>query len=152
MDIKSCEPKKENRWVITFPEDFQLPPWVVKKTERPSWSSNGYHLIPKPIEIVFLDPIGPSTAQALWSVLIGLTDINTVTSDKKRELQMKFHKYVNGFDYTIEMLDPVGIVVEQWKITGCNITNINFGSLDYSSDDLAKCILTISFKKAELVF
>jgi hypothetical protein len=35
------------------------------------------------------------------------------------------------------MLDPTGVVVEKWILQGTFITNLNFGDLDYSRDELA---------------
>jgi len=37
----------------------------------------------------------------------------------------------------LEMLDPTGVVVEKWILQGTFLTDLNFGDLDYSRDDLA---------------
>jgi hypothetical protein len=41
------------------------------------------------------------------------------------------------------MLDPVGTVVSDWSIWGA-INSVNFGDLDYSSDELADITLNMS--------
>ena len=40
-------------------------------------------------------------------------------------------------DIELDMLDPTGVVVEKWILQGTFLTNINFGDLDYSRDDIA---------------
>jgi hypothetical protein len=47
--------------------------------------------------------------------------------------------YAAGYkkDVELEMLDPTGVVVEKWILQGTFMTNLNFGDLDYSRDDLA---------------
>ena len=47
--------------------------------------------------------------------------------------------YAAGYkkDVELEMLDPTGVVVEKWILQGTFLTDLNFGDLDYSRDDLA---------------
>ena len=50
------------------------------------------------------------------------------------------------------MLDPIGTVVELWDIKGCLLTNINFQTLDYNSDDVQMIDMTIKFDNCVLQF
>jgi len=78
--------------------------------------------------VTFRDPIGPSAAQALmeWVRL----HAESVTGRMG---------YAAGYkkDIELEMLDPTGVVVEKWILQGTFLTNLNFGDLDYSRDDIA---------------
>ncbi len=126
------EPKRKNRWTVNFPEHFGIEPFVFQKTQRPHVS-----IVPKKflgfkignrldwgrITFEILDPIGPSTSDKLANII---------------------ENHINEeFDYTLEMLDPTGAVVEKWLISGCKIEAISFGALDYSNDDIVRCFMSI---------
>ena len=150
------EPKKENRFILKFPEEFEIPYWVVSATERPKFTTNGYHLIPEQLKIILNDPIGPSTTSKIWEILVGLTDIEPgeqITPELKVELQTKFQKFNSGFDYTLNMLDPVGQTVEKWVIKNAKLVKIDFGPLDYgNSDGVCTVTLSVQPEKATLIF
>ena len=55
----------------------------------------------------------------------------------------------NGSDFLIDQIDADGSLVEQWKLVNPFIKSTNFGELDYSSDDLVKLELVISYDYAE---
>ena len=107
------EPKKKNRWIVTFPESMGINSWAVYKTKRPT-----YRVIEKKIfgvllykkivwdeiKIEFHDPIGPSTSQLL----------------------MCDFKPKEKFDYKLELLDPTGVVIEQWEINSCDVKSVDF--------------------------
>ena len=80
------------------------------------------------ISVQFKDPIGPSASQALmeWFRL----HAESVTGRMG---------YAAGYkkDVELEMLDPTGVVVEKWILQGCFLSNLNFGDLNYSQDELA---------------
>ena len=135
------EPKRKNRFILTFDSSLGINSWFVESTARPQITIN-------PVEIPFLntstyvagrftwniinvtyrDPIGPSAAQALmeWVRL----HAESVTGRMG---------YAAGYKKNIflEMLDPTGVVVEKWILQGCFLTSLNFGDLDYSREDLA---------------
>jgi hypothetical protein len=149
------EPKVKNRFVVTLPEELGLPSWLIHSTERPRFGTNGYHLIPEPLKFVLRDPITPSTTQAVWELLSGLTDIEAGTEinpELKIELQKKYQKFQQGFDYTLELLDPLGVVVEKWTITGCKLIRIDFGNLDYSNSEMVDITLIFRPVRAYLEF
>lgn len=139
------EPKFENRFLISFPEHFNIPQWVVSKASRPRLEifrrdifSHNNDLTQQfyewaDLEITLNDPISPSTTQ----VLMGLVSDNIIH---------------NNIQITIEMLDPTGVVVERWLLSDCFIKTINFGSLSYSSNNLAEITLTVSINQAILLF
>lgn len=56
----------------------------------------------------------------------------------------------NGGDVKIQQLDDQGTAVETWTLTNPFIKSTNFGSLDYSSDELVKLELVISYDYAIL--
>ena len=72
------EPKKKNRWLITFPADLGIQQWWLSSASRPSITQNEVE-IPflntstwvigrftwEAIDVTFRDPIGPSASQAI---------------------------------------------------------------------------------------
>ena len=135
------EPKRQNRFILRFPSSLGINEWYVTSAKRPSAKINSV-AIPflntstyvagrfewETIQVTFKDPIGPSASQALmeWFRL----HAESVTGRMG---------YAAGYkkDVELEMLDPTGVVVEKWILQGCFLTNLNFGDLNYSQDDLA---------------
>ena len=56
--------------------------------------------------------------------------------------------YDKGGYFHIKQLDAEGVIVEQWSLKNAFIKSTNFGQLDYSSDDLVKLELVISYDYA----
>ena len=48
------------------------------------------------------------------------------------------------FDFKIEILEPNGVVYENWIMTGCLIKSVDFGKLDYTDSSFSECELVIS--------
>ena len=150
------EPKKKNRWLLTFPADLGIQQWWLSSASRPSISQQEVE-IPflntstwvigrftwESIDVTFRDPIGPSAAQALmeWVRLHS----ESVTGRQG---------YAAGYkkDIELELLDPTGVVIEKWILQGTMLTNVDFGSLDYSTSDIAEITGTLRFDRAIHVF
>ena len=62
--------------------------------------------------------------------------------------------YAAGYKKKVDlfMLDPTGAIVENWELRGTFLTNVNFGDLDYSGDDLADVSATLRFDRAILKY
>ena len=62
--------------------------------------------------------------------------------------------YAAGYkkDIELEMLDPTGVVVEKWLLEGCFMTDLNFGELDYSRDDLANIDCSLRMDRCILIY
>ncbi len=150
------EPKKQNRFILRFPSSLGINEWFVVSTSRPKITI-GEVEIPflntstyvagrfnwESIDVTFKDPIGPSATQALmeWVRL----HAESVTGRMG---------YAAGYkkDIELEMLDPTGVVVEKWILQGTFLTNADFGSLDYSSEDIAEITVTLRPDRFILVY
>jgi hypothetical protein len=138
--IVSYEPKRVNRWVLKMitPTSNKLnnkllPEWVISETSRPRFKKTWIFgkLKPDIIYVSMNDPIGEqSTSNILYDFMV----------------------HNNKLDYNLEMVDPTGVVVEKWEIRGCEILEVDFGTLDYGSDSIARCTLLLKPKTAKLVF
>jgi hypothetical protein len=122
------EPKRKSRFVVEFPDDFELPSYLVSYVTKPKLN---IHYEWCDMEIRFIDIIGPSTSHKLY-------ELAKICLDKK-----KLHNEDSElFNFSIFQLDPTGIRVEQWIIEVKDI-EINFGNLDYSSDELSEVKMKI---------
>lgn len=150
------EPKRKNRFILTFPSSLGINSWYVESTSRPQVSINPVE-IPflntstyvagrfewNEIKMTFRDPIGPSASQALmeWFRL----HAESVTGRMG---------YAAGYkkDIELEMLDPTGVVVEKWILQSTFITDLNFGDLDYNSDAISTIQCTLRMDRCIQVY
>lgn len=150
------EPKKQNRFILRFPSSLGINEWFVMSASRPkinigeveipflntsTWVAGRFTW--DAIDVTFKDPIGPSAAQALmeWVRL----HAESVTGRMG---------YAAGYkkNVELEMLDPAGVVIEKWILEGTFLTNVNFSSLDYSSENIAEITATLRPDRCILVY
>jgi hypothetical protein len=53
---------------------------------------------------------------------------------------------------TLSQLSPIGEVIEEWTLYGTFITEANFGSLDWSAEDVVMIDLTLRYDYAFLKY
>lgn len=156
--------KLKSRWVIRFPEELKIPLYTLSETSRPSFIVKGSKNKPQPIKIILNDGVGPSNAQTIY----GLMDANRFKSNFISNIKKFFGykepkvfdesllKFKEGFDYTLELLDPTGVVVERWLMKKCTIISIDFGSLKYYKKseqvELAKIEIIVQPTEVRLLF
>ena len=137
----AVEPKKKNRFSVSIPAIPSIQSWWIQKMHRPVMHLKffklfGYIIYKKAvwedIVIEMLDPIGPSTTQALMS-MICKNQHNNITIE-------------------LEMLDPTGVSVEKWQLIDCEIKKFDFGTLDTNSDAMATCTLTVKLNRVKLSY
>jgi hypothetical protein len=119
------EPKRNNRFLVEFPEQFNIELWAVQKINKPKFTDGKW----EDIKIEFIDPIGPSTSQSLFGIVNFLKTNNS--NDKKL------------FDVKIKSLDPTGVEVEEWVVEVEKVLTINFGELDYADDKIQQPYLIL---------
>lgn len=150
------EPLRQNRFLLRFPADLGIQEWWVTKASRPSikmdeteipFLNTSTFVVGRykwdTMQVSLRDPIGPSATQAVmeWVRLHS----ESVTGRQG---------YAAGYkrDVEIEMLDPTGVVVSKWILKNTMVNDANFGSLDYSSSELATIDLTLRFDYAILCY
>ena len=147
------EPKLKNRYVMSIDG---IPAYLIKTANRPSIAFEEVELNHmnvkrfikgkatwETVEFTLYDPVVPSGAQAImeWVRL----HHESVTG---RDGYSDFYKK----DIDIQVLGPVGDVVEKWMLKGAFITSANFNDLDFSSSDPAEITVTLRYDYAILEF
>ena len=147
------QPKQQHRFILYIEG---IPAYVIKSAARPAVQTTKVtldhinlkrHVAGKyewqDIDIVLYDPIVPSAAQACMEWLRLAHE--SVTG---RDGYTDFYKK----DVTINVLGPVGDKVEEWTLKGAFPTSLDFGDLDWGTDDVADITITLSFDYAILQF
>jgi len=148
------EPKVQNRFIFSVDG---IPAFTIKKTDRPKLTQEKKTIdyiniqryykgksVWNDISLELYDPIAPSGAQAVmeWVRL----HHESVTG---RDGYLDFYKK----DCTISVLGPVGDKVEEWVLKGAQITNAEFGSLDWTSmGDSLNITITLAYDYAVLQY
>lgn len=132
------EVKRNNRFVVEFPKEIEIESWVIQSITKPKlingcWAN---------IDIVMLDPINPSTSQAVMKMIEYCDKNKPSLFSKKRSL----------FTFTIKVLDPVGVEVEEWVINVEEFLSADFGNVDYSSDDIQKIKISLQPLNCKLLY
>jgi hypothetical protein len=147
------EPKLKNRFVMDIDG---IPAYVIKSTNRPEISFEAvelHHMNVRryvkgkgewsELSLTMYDPIVPSAAQAVMEwVRLGHESVTG------RDGYSDFYKK----DVTINILGPVGDVVEEWTLKGCWIQDATFGDFDFAASDPAEITLTLRYDYAVLQF
>src|ERR1035437_3595787 len=110
------EPKTVSRFLcrMTNKEGTPIiPAYLIKEMTRPSVIRKNGKWKWNPIQIKTYDPIVPSTTQLFYEYLM--------------------QDHPEKFDLTIEVFGPVGDSVERWKIKDAEISEVDFGCLNWCS-------------------
>ena len=151
--FRAFEPKLKMRYSMSL---NGLPAFLVKTMARPAITFEEvelHHMNVKryvegkasweTLEFTLYDPVVPSGAQAImeWVRL----HHESVTG---RDGYSDFYKK----DVDIQVLGPVGDIVETWKLKGAFITAANFNDLDFASSDPIDISVTLRYDYCILEF
>ena len=150
------EPLKKNRFLFRFPSDLGIQEWWVSSASRPHISQNETEIpflntstyvvgkyIWESINLTLRDPIGPSASQAVMEWV----RLHSESATGRQGYAVSYKR-----DIVLEMLDPTGVVVSQWILKNCMLTDVDFGQLSYDDDNLADITLTIRPQYCILAF
>lgn len=151
--FNNAEPKTQNRFLMYIDG---IPTFMVKMANRPSLNLNTItidHINVKrklkgkaewqDVSIQLYDYVAPSACQAAME-WIRLSHESVTGRDGYADFYKK--------DITLNLLGPVGDVVESWTLHGAFINSFTGGSLDWSAQDPVMVDLTLSYDYAVLEF
>ena len=149
------EPKYQHRFIMSFAGEG-IPSHLIKASAKPTIENGEVVLdhinvkrklkgksVWNSIAITIYDAIVPSAAQATmdWIRL----HHESVTGRDGYSSQYKK-------DITLQQLSGLGEVIEEWTLYGCYLQTVNFGSLDWSSEDVVTIEATLNYDYAFLSF
>lgn len=124
------EPKVNNRWIVSFPNEFNIHPYTIKSIKRPDLTSKiserNNHMYWSDLNITFYDLVGFNITKTL--------------EDKSKEF----------FEITLEYLDAVGSVIETLKYK-CYLKEYKTDELDYTSENGTKSLIYTTFGVSHLI-
>ena len=147
------EPKMKMRYIVQIDG---VPAYLVKAANRPQITFEEVELHHmnvrryvkgkgawQELQVTLYDPVVPSAAQACME-WIRLSHESVTGRDGYSDFYKK--------DVVIQVLGPVGDIVEEWKLKGAWIKDANFGELSFDSNDPADIVLTLRYDYAILQF
>ena len=153
MMFTAFEPKLQNRFLM---EIDGIPAYLIKKIARPTISFGEIvldHINVKRkikgkanwenVTCDLYDPVTPSGAQAVMEWV--RISHESVTG---RDGYSDFYKK----DCSIQVLGPVGDIVEEWTLKGAFITNADFGPLTFDTAEPIEITVTLRYDYAILQF
>jgi hypothetical protein len=168
------EPKRQFRYLVELTIGGQNLQFLAKSVDRPSYtiSSNPHqffnHTFHYPgriewnsISLTLVDPVNPNGAKILYEYLssIGIekpTSINaaigtTITKESATSALGNLVIKEMGARLTRETASrqPETVVIGNWQFLNAYLTDVNFGSQDYGSEDMVEISLTVQYDWAE---
>jgi hypothetical protein len=147
------EPKRAHQFVL---ETQGIPAYLVKTSAKPSMTNGEIALdhinvqryvkgksVWNTIAITLYDAIVPSAAQAVMD-WVRLHHESATGRDGYKSMYQK--------QIDLLQLSPLGEVIEKWTLKNAFITETNFGSLDWSSEEVVMVELTLRYDWALLSF
>lgn len=152
------EPKYQHKFIMSISDgttDF-IPSYLIKSSAKPS-AENGEVVLDhiniqrkvkgktkwSNIEITLYDPITPSGAQSVMTWFRQHHESAT-----GRDGYSSYYKK----NIKLQQLDGVGHPVEEWTLNGAFINSCNWGSLDWSSEEIQTITATLSYDYAFMHF
>lgn len=144
MFYNNFEPRLKNRFIMLIDG---IPSFMIKMAKLPTLQQNSKavdHInlqryvkgksIWGSIDITLYDPIVPSGAQTMME-WVRLHHESLTGRDGYADIYKK--------DVVIQILGPVGDVVSEWIGKGTQITQVNFGDVDWANDELQNIGVTL---------
>ena len=147
------EPKTKNRYIMYIEG---IPAYLIKTTGRPTITFEEIELNHinvkrfvkgkgtwETLECTLYDPVVPSAAQAVME-WVRLSHESVTGRDGYSDFYKK--------DITLNVLGPVGDIVEEWTMKGSWIQTATFNDLDWATNDPVEVTLTLRYDYAILQF
>ena len=147
------EPKLKNRFILTIDG---VPAYTIKASGRPQIQFEEVELKHmnvsryvagkgtwQTLDITLYDPIVPSASQSIME-WIRLAHESVTGRDGYSDFYKK--------DITLNVLGPVGDIVEEWTMKGAWIQTATFNDLDWATNDPVEVTLTLRYDYAILQF
>jgi hypothetical protein len=159
---KSVEPKRKFRWLLYF---SGMPQFVVKSVKKPSFTvattphqflNYEFHYPGKvtwgDITVTIVDPVEPDSTKSLYRILESSGYVIPTEYIEASAQTISKEKMVDalGTEIRLSQLDHDGKAIETWVIKNPLITQCEFDTVDYSSEELLQITVTIKYDFATI--
>lgn len=159
------EPKRSYRYILNI---NGIDIWTIKTVAKPNFSiSESKHAFLnyefkfpgrvtwQDVQVTLVDPMIKDATASIWAMLqtsgYVLPDKITDHIDNPVTISKRASSYALNDQVLIKQVDSEGKgFIEVWKLWNPWIKSVNFGSLDYASDELVNIQMTIAYDWAEL--
>jgi len=155
----SVEPKRSFRYYFTLSgQEEQLETYAIKTVKKPSYTISEVphqfvahtfyypgRVTWNPVEITFVDPVVPDQSAAITNMFVRSgyrvpkTEAISLSSFSKENAVVAVGTPI------ITQIDADGKPIEEWSLNNCFLTNVDYGQLDYSSEELVINSLTLRY-------
>ena len=97
------------------------------------------------VSLTFVDPGGGDSASGGLAKMLQGMGYNPPENASDTRTISKSKSVTALGDVNIRQLDDEGTVVDEWVLINAWVTEVNFGDLDYTSDDLVEVTATIKY-------
>jgi hypothetical protein len=168
----NIDPKRSFRWLFHLPNIIH--PYLVRSVKKPSFSvGNIAHQFVNhtfyypgrvnwnPVDVTLVDPagggdsanaVGDDTSMTLLKAIYdsGYQDPSKDGAEGMYSSISKFRSTAVLGTPIIEQIDGFGRTVEEWTLHNAWCENVDFGSLDYGSEEMISVSMTIRYDWASL--
>jgi len=163
------EPKRQFRWYMLFGgnngADLSNIRFALKKTDKPKYKigeiTHKYlnHSFYYPgrleweaINVTFASVADPD-ATLLMDLVTKLAGYIEPTNENAVETisKQKFGEAIAANGISLIQIDSNGNKIEEWLLNNPFFTNVNYGSLDYGSDEIVEISCTVRYDWAKLI-
>tara|TARA_R100001129_G_scaffold169714_1_gene138748 strand:- start:238 stop:792 length:555 start_codon:yes stop_codon:yes gene_type:complete len=158
----TVEPKRAFRYFFSLESNAdassKIETYAIKSVKKPSFSVSEVphqyvahtfyypgRVTWNPVDITFVDPVIPDQTSVITNMFIG-GGYSVPTQELTSRNSFSKGKYVNSVGTPkITQIDADGQIIETWTLNNAFITTIDYGQLDYSSEDLVILSVTLRY-------
>jgi len=163
----SVEPKRAFRWFLTLAGTIdandKLETYAIKTVKKPSFSVSEVphqyvahtfyypgRVTWNPVDITFVDPVLPDQSAVITNMFVK-AGYNVPKNQQIALNSFSKGKYVAAVGTPrITQIDAEGQAIEEWTLNNCFFTSIDYGQLDYSSEEMVINSVTLRYDYATL--
>jgi len=158
----SVEPKRSFRWFFTLAGQAEkLETYAIKTVKKPSYTISEVphqfvaHTFYYPgrvtwntVDVTFVDPVVPDQSVAITNMFVR-AGYRVPKNEEIALSSFSKERFVVAVGTPIiSQIDADGKLIEEWSLANCFFTNVDYGQLDYGSEELVINSVTLRYDYA----
>jgi hypothetical protein len=164
-DDYKIEPKRNYRYVFTMGQtsDNSIESFFVRSVKKPSFTitevehqfvGNRFYFPGRvtwnTMDVTFVDPVTPDASAVLTNIFKDGGYRVPVGQENGEYSLTKAGFAENIGNPILQIINAERVVIEEWKMWNTWLTSVDFGQLDYTSDDLVLLTMTLRYDYATM--